>query len=74
MPASNAPKGKNYGSPLKAIRLHCIECVGGDGWKEVVLCPCPECKLWPFRFGRGPDVSRAQGKIVDPDKFVLVKG
>ena len=74
MPASKAPKGKNYGSPLKAIRQHCIDCCGGEGWKEVVLCACPECKLWPFRFGQGPNAARAKGKIVDPEKFVLVKG
>jgi len=35
----------------KAIRKHCLECSGGSR-KEVKLCLCNECPLYPFRMGR----------------------
>jgi hypothetical protein len=40
-------------TPVKSIRAYCIEC--GDGtYKEVRLCPIPDCPLYPYRFGRRP--------------------
>ena len=38
-------------SPLKAIRKHCLECVGGYR-KEVKICTDTGCNLWPYRFGK----------------------
>jgi len=40
-------------SPMKAIRTHCVECMGGSthGPKE---CSNPECSLYPFRLGSNP--------------------
>lgn len=49
-------------SPLKAIRKKCIECSGGS-YKEVRLCPCDDCPLWPYRFGRKPQKTDEQGYI-----------
>lgn len=60
-------KGPNYGSPLENIRAFCLSCVG-ESAHEVKLCPCSDCRLFPFRFGRGPDVARHDGFIVDPPK------
>ena len=40
-------------TPVKAIRLYCLECSGGSS-KEVELCVMPHCALYPFRFGRNP--------------------
>jgi hypothetical protein len=40
-------------SPLKAIRLKCLDC-SGDSANEVKLCPCRDCELYPFRFGKNP--------------------
>ena len=39
--------------PLKAIRLHCIDC---SGWQlnEVRLCAHKHCALWHLRSGRQP--------------------
>jgi len=37
-------------SPLKAIRQHCRDCMGGQV-VEVRECPIPKCPLYPFRFG-----------------------
>lgn len=43
-------------SPLKAIRKHCLKCGCGQ-FVEVQLCPAEDCALWPYRFGRGPEVK-----------------
>jgi hypothetical protein len=43
-------------SPLKAIRLNCIECSGGDK-AEVALCPMNKCPLYAFRFGKKPQIK-----------------
>jgi len=40
-------------TPLKAIRHHCIECVGFS-YLEVELCQSPLCPLYPFRMGTIP--------------------
>ena len=39
--------------PLKAIRLHCLDCSGWSS-KEVELCPATKCALYHLRFGRKP--------------------
>ena len=40
-------------SPLKAIRLKCLECSCGSS-NEVKLCPITKCALYPFRDGHNP--------------------
>lgn len=40
-------------NPVKAIRAKCLDCCCGQT-KEVELCPCTYCALYPFRFGRNP--------------------
>jgi len=37
-------------TPLKAIRYHCLECVGFNK-EEVERCTCPLCPLYPYRMG-----------------------
>ena len=44
-------------SPIKAIRAKCLECCCGQA-NEVKLCPCTDCHLYPFRFGKNPYVNR----------------
>ncbi len=46
-------KTKKTLSPLKAIRAKCLDCCC-DQSKEVQLCPCDDCPLYPFRSGRDP--------------------
>lgn len=41
-------------SPLKAIRLKCLDCCCGSS-NEVKLCPVTSCALYPFRFGKNPN-------------------
>lgn len=40
-------------SPLKAIRLKCLECSGGKA-QEVKNCELSECPLFPYRFASNP--------------------
>ena len=40
-------------TPLKAIRLKCLECCCGSH-KEVKQCQAVSCQLHPFRFGKNP--------------------
>lgn len=40
-------------SPIKAIRLKCLDCSGGSP-NEVRLCTAKGCPLYPFRAGKNP--------------------
>ena len=42
-------------SPMKAIRAKCLDCCCGSV-NEVRLCPCPDCSLYPYRFGKNPNI------------------
>lgn len=53
-------------SPLKQIRMQCIECCG-DSNKTVRFCHSLNCPLWYFRFGRFPKtIIRERGKKYEP--------
>jgi hypothetical protein len=41
-------------TPVRSIRLYCLDCCG-DSPKEVRLCPCTDCTLFPFRLGKNPN-------------------
>jgi hypothetical protein len=47
-------------TPLRAIRLNCLECVGGSA-KEVKRCDIPGCFLYGFRFGHNPSLKGKRG-------------
>ena len=40
-------------NPVKAIKAKCMDCCCGST-KEVQICPCTDCALWPFRSGKNP--------------------
>lgn len=44
-------------SPTKAIREKCLDCCCGQSL-EVKLCPAESCPLYPYRFGRNPNVKK----------------
>lgn len=52
-------------TPLRAIRLKCLDC-SCDQPKEVRLCPCTDCALYPFRFGKNP--YRAKRELTDEQR------
>ena len=45
---------KLYDTPVKAIRKKCLDCSCFQP-KEVRLCPCVDCPIYPYRMGRRPD-------------------
>lgn len=49
----------------KAIRAKCLDCCGGNK-KEVRLCTCDKCPLFPYRMGRR--ISTAQDIDTEPDQ------
>lgn len=57
---------------MKAIREHCIECMGGrktgqDYSKLIDGCPALDCALYEFRLGKNPfrkPMSDANRKIL----------
>ena len=57
-------------SPIKAIRAKCIDCCCGEKG-EVKLCPCENCALYPFRFGKNPFHTRRQ--LTEEEKEELSK-
>lgn len=46
-------------SPLKAIRLKCLDCSCGSS-NEVKLCPVTGCPLFPFREGHNPNIAKRE--------------
>ena len=57
-------KPKKWRGPAKAIREHCIECMGGyqNGASKLVNeCPAKACALHDFRFGKNPFHSKSKG-------------
>lgn len=48
-------------TPMQAIRQHCLDCCC-DQPKEVRLCTCFQCALYPFRMGKNPHRSGVGGE------------
>lgn len=46
-------------NPVKAIRAKCLDCCCGSEL-EVKLCPCEDCPLHPYRFGKNPFRAKRQ--------------
>ena len=51
---------------MSAIREKCLEC---SNWSftEVRECPCKDCALYPFRYGRYPQ-KRAASSVLTEEK------
>ncbi len=43
-------------TPMKAIRTKCLDCSAGSS-NEVKLCPVKSCPLFPYRFGKNPNIQ-----------------
>lgn len=57
-------------SPLKAIRLKCIDCNCGQT-SLVDMCDITDCSLWPFRFGKNPYSNRGTKELTDEQRQKL---
>jgi hypothetical protein len=60
-------------SPLKQIRLRCLDCRGNQ-YKQVRFCDTADCPLWYLRFGKMPQtVIRNEGRVAEklfrPENF-----
>ena len=49
-------------SPLKAIRLKCLDCCCGSV-HEIKLCTAEQCPLYPFRLGKNPNRAGIGGNV-----------
>jgi hypothetical protein len=58
MPQDMQPdtEATSHGTPLKALRAHCVECCNGN-FAEVRACTAQTCPLWLFRHGRNPTAA-----------------
>lgn len=43
-------------TPIKAIRAKCLDCCCGSA-REVEFCPILDCSLYPYRFGKNPNIK-----------------
>ena len=57
-------------NPVKAIRAKCLDCCCGQA-NEVKLCPCPDCPLYPFRFGKNP--YRQKRELTEEQKAAMAE-
>lgn len=46
-------------TPIKAIRAKCLDCMCGNP-NEVALCPSEDCSLFPYRFGKNPNIQKRE--------------
>lgn len=54
-------------TPIKAIRLKCLDCCCGQH-KEVKLCTCYSCPLYPYRLGHRPKSEEELKAVEDIEK------
>ena len=56
-------------SPLKAIRLKCLDCTGGEVL-QIKTCPAIDCPLWKFRLGIHPFTEKnSKNPFLEPKNF-----
>ena len=54
-------------TPIRSIRAFCVNhCMCGQV-KEVRLCPCVNCELWPYRMGKRPTTPGSAETAETPD-------
>ena len=54
-------------TPIKAIRAKCLDCCGGQP-KEVRLCACEKCPLFPYRLGHRPKAEETPTEETNGEK------
>lgn len=56
-------------TPVQAIREYCLSCCL-ESSLEVKLCVSESCPLYPFRFGKNPNMTRT---VSDEERESLLK-
>lgn len=59
---------KQIPTPIKAIRLKCLDCCAGSS-HEVKLCPIQDCSLYHYRLGKNP--NRKGRELTEEQKEVM---
>ena len=55
--------------PLKSIREKCMDCCC-ENPKSIMGCPCTDCTLWLWRFGKRPEsIKKKRPLLVDSAFF-----
>ena len=73
-----AALGHQRMSPLRALRLRCVDC-SGDSVAEVRLCTAVTCPAWPFRMGANPwrapasETKRMRARALLEERGLLAK-
>lgn len=62
----------NITSPLKAIKLFCIDCCGGS-FQEVKKCPCKKCPLYNFRVGKKMVASERKKREMSEERKEMLR-
>lgn len=60
-------------TPVKAIRAKCLDCCCGQQ-REVAVCPCADCPLYPFRMGKNPNRAGIANKGSFSQKITAQQG
>ena len=55
-------------TPMKAIRAKCLDCCLGS-FREVRLCTCEKCPLFPYLFGKRPKGYSDTAEGIDGEKY-----
>ena len=59
-------------TPLKAIRAKCMDCCCESAY-EVRMCPCSDCPLYPYRFGKNPRRMQTGEGDIPPESILSEK-
>lgn len=54
-------------TPIKAIRAKCLDCCAGQP-KEIRLCSCEKCPLYPYRMGHRPKDDNLTAEMENGEK------
>lgn len=46
-------------TPMKAIRLKCLDCSNGNVY-EIAKCPVLKCPLYQYRSGHNPNIKKKE--------------
>lgn len=63
---------KEAKTPMRAIRLKCLDCSTGSA-HEVSLCEVDDCPLWKYRMGKNPNARKPTEKEREASKKRMKK-
>jgi hypothetical protein len=58
-------------TPIEAMREKCLDCTGQHP-KEIFLCRLTNCRIWPYRMGRRPNIELSM-EVLPPIPAIRAK-